>query len=91
MLFHFSDGTPLTKSKFVERLRALLCQEGTVLMDLYAGHSFRVGAASTTAANGVEDSLIQTLGTWKSSAYLTYVCIPTHNLAAISTLICHNN
>lgn len=90
LLFRFSDGSPLTKSKFVDKFPTLLCQAG-VDGSLYSGHSFRIGAASTAAANGVEDSLIQTLGRWKSSAYLTYVRIPAESLAAISMSICHNN
>ena len=39
----------------------------------YAGHSFRIGAMTTAAARGVEDSVIKTLGQWQSSAYLLYV------------------
>ena len=87
LLFYFSDGSPLTKSKFVDKFRTLLHQAG-IDGSLYSGHSFRIGVASTAATN---DSLIQTLGRWKSSAYLTYVRIPAKNLAAISVLICHNN
>ena len=36
------------------------------------GHSFRIGAATTAARMGLEDSLIQTLGRWQSSAFLRY-------------------
>ena len=90
LLFHFSDGSPLTKSKFVDKFRSLLYRAG-IDGSSYSGHSFRIGAASTAAANGVEDSLIQTLGRWKSSAYLTYVRIPAENLAAVSVLLCYNN
>ena len=32
----------------------------------YNGHSFRIGAVTTVARMGVNDSLIQTLGRWKS-------------------------
>ena len=39
----------------------------------YAGHSFRIGATTTAAARGVDDSVIKTLGRWQSSAYLLYV------------------
>ncbi len=89
LLFHFQDLTPLTKSKFTAKFRNILTQAG-LDSSLYAGHSFRIGAASTAAANGVEDSLIQTLGRWKSSAYLTYVRIHPENLAAVSRLISVN-
>ena len=33
---------------------------------------------------GVEDSLIQTLGRWKSAAYLAYIKIPRQQLASVS-------
>ena len=57
LLFHFSDGSPLTKSKFVDKFRAVLHQVD-IDGSLYSGHGFRIGAASTAAAKGVEDSLI---------------------------------
>lgn len=54
----------------------------------YVGHSFQVGVATTTAMLGVEDSTIQTLGRWKSNAFLLYIrlgtgaaSIPLHDLS----------
>ena len=88
-LFHYKDQTPLTKNKFTSSFRDILNKAGLESTQ-YSGHSFRIGAASTAAANGIEDSLIQTLGRWKSSAYLTYVRIPSANLAAMSRHLCHN-
>lgn len=89
LLFHFHDKAPLTKSRFVSSFRNLLDQAG-IDCAAYAGHSFRIGAASTAAARGVEDSLIQTLGRWKSSAYLAYVRLAPNHLASISTIIAHS-
>ena len=89
LLFHFKDGTPLTKPRFTSNLRDLLKQVG-INDTQYAGHSFKIGAATTAAAQGVEDSLIQTLGRWKSSAYITYICIPPHKLAAMSHILARN-
>ena len=90
LLFHFEDGSPLIKNRFATKFRSALTQAG-IDSSLYSGHSFRIGAASTAAANGIEDFLIQTLGRWKSSAYLAYIKIPSQNLAAISRRICKNS
>ena len=82
-LFRLKDGRPLTKPAFVERIKDVLSKAG-LDGSKYAGHSFRIGAATSAAAAGVEDSMIQTLGRWKSSAYLVYVRVPRERLASIS-------
>ena len=51
----------------------------------YAGHSFRIGAATTVAMAGLEDSAIQTLGRWKSSSYLLYIRMNPQQLVAMSS------
>ena len=38
-----------------------------------AGHSFRIGAATSAALAEVEDSIVQILGQWQSAAFLRYV------------------
>ena len=38
----------------------------------YAGHSFRIGAATTATQQGLQDSLIEMLGRWESSVYTRY-------------------
>ena len=80
-LFLFQSGKPLTRLTLVHHLHEALVQEGS-LSSNFNGHSFRIGAATTAARCGLEDSLIQTLGRWKSSAYLSYIRIPTEQLAA---------
>lgn len=66
-LFVLSTGLPLTRAYLVSNLQAALRQAG--LDDtVYNGHSFRIGAATTAAQRGLEDSLIQTLGRWRSDA-----------------------
>ena len=71
-LSQWRGGTPLSKSKFVEAIRQAMSAAHLPAQD-YAGHSFRIGAATTTAMAGIQDSTIQTLGWWKSASYLLYI------------------
>ena len=71
-LFTWEDNRFLTRDQFVRGVRAALSEAGYVAKD-YAGHSFRIGAATTAAEHGIQDSLIKTLGRWESSAYTRYV------------------
>ena len=82
-LFVTQEGSPLTRAMLVTRLHTALQQAG-IPSGQYSGHSFRIGAAITAAKNGMEDSLIQTLGRWKSEAYKIYILIPRQELAAAS-------
>ena len=50
----------------------------------YAGHSFRIGAATMAASCGLQDSLIKTLGWWESATYTLYVRMPRETLCAVS-------
>ena len=82
-LFILESSAPLTRSFLVAELQAALKAPG---MDesLNNAHSFRIGAATTAAQQGVEDSLIQTLGRWQSDAYKTYIKLPCAQLATVS-------
>ena len=82
-LFMFQSGRPLTRNSLVTHLQTALREVG-VTPSAYTGHSFRIGAATTAAKHGLEDSLIQTLGRWKSAAYLAYIKIPRQELASVS-------
>ena len=67
--FKFSDGRFLTRKRFVKAVQSAL-EQANINSAQYAGHSFRIGAAATTAAHcGMQDSLIKTFGRWESSAY----------------------
>lgn len=77
------DLTPVTKGWFVQQIRTMLVSLG-LPQNQYAGHSFRIGAATTAAMVGIEDSTIQALGRWQSAAFLQYIRMPRDRLAAIS-------
>ena len=68
-----SNKVALSKHQFVTCIRSILQLLGLLQFD-YAGHSFRIGAATTVATAGVEDSMIQTLGSWQSAEFLQYIC-----------------
>ena len=70
--FGFSDGQPLTRSQFVKELRTVLAKAG-IDAAKFAGHSSRIGAATTAATCGMPDYLIQILGRWESKAYTLYI------------------
>ena len=89
-LFHFADGRLLTKALFIAKVREALSRTG-LNADNYAGHSFRIGAATTAAINGIDECSIKMLGRWKSSAYQTYIRTPREKLAAFSSVICQPN
>lgn len=74
-LFVHENGDPLSRDQLVTWIRdamARLDLEGN-----YSGHSFRIGAATTTATSvGVPDHLIKTMGRWLSDAYEMYIRTP---------------
>ena len=82
-LFNFADGKPLTKERFVHHTREALSQAG-INASNYAGHSFRIGAATVAAAVGIQDSTIKMLGQWKSEVYQLYIHTPREHLAALT-------
>lgn len=71
-LFLQEDGSPFTKDQMIKAVRTALLQAG-LSPDLFAGHSFRIGAATTAAAAGVPAHIIKFMGRWSSDAYLLYV------------------
>eukprot|EP00112_Aurelia_sp_Birch-Aquarium-sp1_P002007 Seg122.10 transcript_id=Seg122.10/GoldUCD/mRNA.D3Y31 product="hypothetical protein" protein_id=Seg122.10/GoldUCD/D3Y31 len=83
-LFLCKDGKPLSKDRLNSRLQKELKISG--LEGHYTLHSFRVSAASTAAALGFPDHLIQAMGRWSSDAYKVYIKLPVDRL--ISALKC---
>jgi hypothetical protein len=74
-LFAMEDGTPLTRKALTKALRNALIAARVPNAELYKGHSFRRGGATSLARVGVADSVIKTIGRWKSHAYQLYVDI----------------
>ena len=85
-LFVFDDGRYLTRDRFVSAVRSALTMAG-INASLYAGHSFRIGAATTAAKRGIQDSLIKTLGRWESSAYTIYIRTPRETLCSVASAL----
>ena len=83
-LFKCRNGDTLTKPMFVKWVQQALTKLGYDRRD-YAGHSFRVGAATTAASVGVQDSIIKAMGRWESSAYLLYMRISVEDLQRVAT------
>ncbi|XP_061164728.1 uncharacterized protein LOC133173724 [Saccostrea echinata] len=74
-LFVNSDGNALTRTEFISELKHALKCIGCN-SDVYNGHSFRIGAATTAAAVHMEDHLIKVLGRWSSDACCRYIRTP---------------
>ena len=82
----FENGTLLLRDHFVQEIKQALRVAG---LDETAnsGHSFQIGAATSTARARVPAFLIKLLGRWGSEAYQLYVRTPRETLAAISSMI----
>ena len=71
-LFLDSSGNCLYRDSFIKVIKQGITFIG-LDPQLYNGHSFRIGAASTAASQGIPDHLIQTMGRWSSDSYLRYI------------------
>ncbi len=82
-LFEYASGAPLGRSDLIKCMRACIQALGLPAAQ-YAGHSFRRGGASSLAAAGTPDHLIQALGRWSSECYRLYIELPVEAIAAAS-------
>ena len=78
-----SSHKPLSKTWFIAQIRECLQAIG-LPQHQYAGHSFRIGAATTAALVGTEDSMIQMMRRWHSAAFLLYIKSSKEKIAALS-------
>lgn len=89
-LFTFSNGTFLTRSTFQDYLCSLLAKAG-LDPTMFNTHSLRIGAATTAAAVGLPDWLIQVLGRWSSNAYKIYIRQPQQPLLQAAGILAKNH
>ena len=84
IIFRYMNGQPLTKDKLVSKMRAVLMNAG-IGSSKYAGHGFIIGAATTSASQGIPDSTIKMLGRWTSDVHTAYIRTSREQLAMYSS------
>ena len=72
-LFVYGNNSPLRKDSLSSELRKLLPRCGVTNTQNYAGHSFRIGAATSAAMAGEPEWLIRRLGRWRSDTVYQYI------------------
>lgn len=85
-LFTYKSGKPLSKQLFTREVRYLLSRGGLEEHE-FAGHSFRIGAATAAAAANIPTWLIKALGRWSSDCFERYVRTPVSTFAQASKSI----
>jgi len=70
-LYVLPDGAPLTRTMVNRTLKLLLADHP--LRDRINTHCFRIGAATTAAANHAPLDTIKKAGRWRSDCFATYV------------------
>ena len=82
-LFKLEDGKPLKHRTLATSVQQALTSSG-LDGSQFNGHSFRIGAAPTASATGLEDSTIKHLGRWKRDAHQGYICPSPADLTYVS-------
>lgn len=71
--FVTEGGQPLARRAFLFLLKDTFLA-ANIVFDHYTGHSFRIGAAtSSSATSRIGDHMIKTLGRWSSDSYCRYI------------------
>ena len=87
-LFVEEHNIALFRKYFMGKLKTLLSYLDFVHSD-YSWHSFRIGAATTCASNGIQDHMIQTLGRWKSNCLMRYIRMSNRDIIYAQKMMCH--
>ena len=80
----------LSRTTFISFLRQILGSLGYNDSE-FCGHSFRIGAATSAAASGVADHIIQSLGRWSSDCYMRYIRIDSKSIQNAQSDMCFFN
>lgn len=82
-------GITVTRAWILAKMKRIANKLG---MDpaTFSGHGFRKGGATALARAGVQDSLIKSIGRWKSSAYHRYITHSNKRLAKASGAMARN-
>lgn len=88
-LFINENFSALERKYFITNLKFLLEACG-YKAELYNGHSFRIGAATSAGKAHVEDHLIKTLGRWSSDSYCRYIRTDKSSIKNAQQQICNN-
>ena len=83
-LFCFPDLRPITKPYVVSNLAQVLKAAG-FNPQVFKGHSFRIGAATFAASQGLSSTQIQQMGRWHSTAFQKYIRIDSITLPKSQT------
>ena len=81
-LFTYVSGGLLTREKLTRETRLLISKAGLNSRE-FAGHSFRIGAATTAASANLPPWLIKVLGRWSSDCFERYIKTPPSVLAQV--------
>ena len=85
-LFVSMSAKPLTKDLLISETRRLLDLAGFNSSN-FAGHSYRIGAATTAASVKLPQWLIKTLGRWSSDCYERYIQVPQSTLSNVAAAL----
>ena len=81
---HFQRwNSPYICDNFVLAVHMVLSAIGVDTLK-YMGHSFRIGAVTTAAKIGIQDSPIRAMSRWESSTYLLYIHTPREKICSLA-------